>query len=228
MRPEKVIEGFGTFVVQGNLVVGFIIFLIIMIVQFLVITKGTERVSEVAARFTLDAMPGKQMAIDADLNAGIISEAEARERRKNVQREADFYGAMDGATKFVKRDAIASIITTILNIIGGLIIGIVIRGEDFSSALETYTILTIGDGLVSQVPALLISFATGLIVTRSASDDGISEDLRKQILYNPKVFFIAGGFCMLLAIPLATLPFITPRYNIYNYRNNTYKTHGRV
>jgi len=205
----KVIEGFGTFVAQGNLVVGFIIFLIIMIVQFLVITKGTERVSEVAARFTLDAMPGKQMAIDADLNAGIISEAEARERRKNVQREADFYGAMDGATKFVKGDAIASIITTILNIIGGLIIGIVIRGEDFSSALETYTILTIGDGLVSQVPALLISFATGLIVTRSASDDGISEDLRKQILYNPKVFFIAGGFCMLLAIPLATLPFIT-------------------
>ncbi len=205
----KVIEGFGTFVAQGNLVVGFIIFLIIMIVQFLVITKGTERVSEVAARFTLDAMPGMQMAIDADLNAGIISEAEARERRKNVQREADFYGAMDGATKFVKGDAIASIITTILNIIGGLIIGIVIRGEDFSSALETYTILTIGDGLVSQVPALLISFATGLIVTRSASDDGISEDLRKQILYNPKVFFIAGGFCMLLAIPLATLPFIT-------------------
>lgn len=205
----KVIEGFGTFVAQGNLVVGFIIFLIIMIVQFLVITKGTERVSEVAARFTLDAMPGKQMAIDADLNAGIISEAEARERRKNVQREADFYGAMDGATKFVKGDAIASIITTILNIIGGLIIGIVIRGEDFSSALEAYTILTIGDGLVSQVPALLISFATGLIVTRSASDDGISEDLRKQILYNPKVFFIAGGFCMLLAIPLATLPFIT-------------------
>jgi len=205
----KVIEGFGTFVAQGNLVVGFIIFLIIMIVQFLVITKGTERVSEVAARFTLDAMPGKQMAIDADLNAGIISEAEARERRKNVEREADFYGAMDGATKFVKGDAIASIITTILNIIGGLIIGIVIRGEDFSSALETYTILTIGDGLVSQVPALLISFATGLIVTRSASDDGISEDLRKQILYNPKVFFIAGGFCMLLAIPLATLPFIT-------------------
>jgi flagellar biosynthesis protein FlhA len=205
----KVIEGFGTFVAQGNLVVGFIIFLIIMIVQFLVITKGTERVSEVAARFTLDAMPGKQMAIDADLNAGIINDIEAKERRKNVQREADFYGAMDGATKFVKGDAIASIITTILNIIGGLIIGILIRGEDLGFALQNYTILTIGDGLVSQVPALLISFATGLIVTRSASDEGISDDLRKQILYNPKVFFIAGGFCFLLAFPLATLPFIT-------------------
>lgn len=205
----KVIEGFGTFVAQGNLVVGFIIFLIIMIVQFLVITKGTERVSEVAARFTLDAMPGKQMAIDADLNAGIINDIEAKERRKNVQREADFYGAMDGATKFVKGDAIASIITTILNIIGGLIIGILIREEDFGFALQNYTILTIGDGLVSQVPALLISFATGLIVTRSASDEGISDDLRKQILYNPKVFFIAGGFCFLLAFPLATVPFIT-------------------
>ncbi|MDQ2085877.1 flagellar biosynthesis protein FlhA [Herbivorax sp. ANBcel31] len=205
----RVIEGFGTFVAQGNLVVGFIIFLIIMIVQFLVITKGTERVSEVAARFTLDAMPGKQMAIDADLNAGLINDVEAKARRKKIQREADFYGAMDGATKFVKGDAIAGIIITILNITGGLIIGTVIRGEDFSFALENYTILTIGDGLVSQIPALLVSFATGLIVTRSASDGGLSDDLRQQILYNPKVFFIAGGFCILLAIPLATLPFFT-------------------
>lgn len=204
----KVIEGFGTFVAQGNLVVGFIIFLIIMIVQFLVITKGTERVSEVAARFTLDAMPGKQMAIDADLNAGLINEVEAKERRKNVQREADFYGAMDGATKFVKGDAIAGIIITILNIIGGLIIGILIRGEDMSFAFQNYTLLTIGDGLVSQVPALLISFATGLIVTRSASDGGLSDDLQNQILYNPKVFFIAGAFCILLAVPLATIPFL--------------------
>lgn len=204
----KVIEGFGTFVAQGNLVVGFIIFLIIMIVQFLVITKGTERVSEVAARFTLDAMPGKQMAIDADLNAGLINEVEAKERRKNVQREADFYGAMDGATKFVKGDAIASIITTILNIIGGLIIGILIRGEDFSFALQNYTLLTIGDGLVSQVPALLISFATGLIVTRSASETGLSEELQSQLLYNPNVFFIAGIFCILLSMPLATVPFL--------------------
>ncbi|TYQ13176.1 UNVERIFIED_CONTAM: flagellar biosynthesis protein FlhA [Acetivibrio alkalicellulosi] len=205
----QVIEGFGVFVAQGNLVVGFIIFLIIMIVQFLVITKGTERVSEVAARFTLDAMPGKQMAIDADLNAGLINEIEAKERRKKIQREADFYGAMDGATKFVKGDAIAGIVITILNITGGLIIGTLMRGEDFTFALESYTILTIGDGLVSQIPALLISFATGLIVTRSASDEGLSDDLKKQILYNPKVFFIAGGFCVLLAIPLATFPFIT-------------------
>ncbi|MFZ5987423.1 MAG: flagellar biosynthesis protein FlhA [Bacillota bacterium] len=205
----QVIAGFGNFVAQGNLVVGFIIFLIIMIVQFLVITKGTERVSEVAARFTLDAMPGKQMAIDADLNAGLINEAEARERRKKIQREADFYGAMDGATKFVKGDAIAGIVITILNIVGGLIIGIVMRGEELNFALENYSILTIGDGLVSQIPSLLISFATGLIVTRSASDDGLSDDLRKQILYNPKVFFIAAGFCVLLALPLATVPFLT-------------------
>lgn len=205
----QVIAGFGNFVAQGNLIVGFVIFLIIMIVQFLVITKGTERVSEVAARFTLDAMPGKQMAIDADLNAGLINEMEAKERRKKIQREADFYGAMDGATKFVKGDAIAGIAITIINIIGGLLIGIIMRNEDMMFALENYTILTIGDGLVSQIPSLLISVATGLIVTRSASDESLSDDLRKQILYNPKVFFIAAGFCILLAIPLSTIPFLT-------------------
>ncbi len=204
----EVIKGFGKFVAQDNLVVGFIVFLIITIVQFLVITKGTERVSEVAARFTLDAMPGKQMAIDADLNAGLINEAEAKERRKKVQREADFYGAMDGATKYVKGDAIAGIVITVLNVVGGLIIGIVMRGEDLTFALENYSILTIGDGLVSQIPSLLISFATGLIVTRAASDNGLSEDLRNQILYNPKVFFIAAGFCALLSFPLATIPFL--------------------
>ncbi|OPZ91226.1 MAG: Flagellar biosynthesis protein FlhA [Firmicutes bacterium ADurb.Bin419] len=204
----EVIKGFGKFVAQDNLVVGFIVFLIITIVQFLVITKGTERVSEVAARFTLDAMPGKQMAIDADLNAGLINEAEAKERRKKVQREADFYGAMDGATKYVKGDAIAGIVITVLNVVAGLIIGIVMRGEDLIFALENYSILTIGDGLVSQIPSLLISFATGLIVTRAASDNGLSEDLRNQILYNPKVFFIAAGFCALLSFPLATIPFL--------------------
>lgn len=204
----EVIRGFGKFVAQDNLVVGFIVFLIITIVQFLVITKGTERVSEVAARFTLDAMPGKQMAIDADLNAGLINEAEAKERRKKVQREADFYGAMDGATKYVKGDAIAGIVITILNLVGGLIIGMVMRGEDLSFALETYSILTIGDGLVSQIPSLLISFATGLIVTRAASDNGLSDDLKNQILYNPKVFFIAAGFCVLLSFPLSTIPFL--------------------
>ncbi|NLD51070.1 MAG: flagellar biosynthesis protein FlhA [Clostridiaceae bacterium] len=205
----QVIAGFGSFVAQGNLVVGFIIFLIIMVVQFMVITKGTERVSEVAARFTLDAMPGKQMAIDADLNSGLINESTARERRKKIQREADFYGAMDGATKFVKGDAIAGIIITIINIIGGLIIGVVMRGEDAMFALENYTILTIGDGLVSQIPSLLISFSTGLIVTRAASDEGLSDDLKNQLFYNPKVFFIAAGFCALLAIPLATVPFLS-------------------
>lgn len=205
----KVIESFGSFVAQGNLVVGMIVFIIITVVQFMVITKGTERVSEVAARFTLDAMPGKQMAIDADLSAGIITEVDARERRKKIQREADFYGAMDGATKFVKGDAIAGIVITIINIIGGLIIGIVMRGEDATFALQNYTILTIGDGLVSQIPSLMISIATGLIVTRAASDEGLGDDLRKQILYNPKVFFIASGFCILLAIPLSTVPFIS-------------------
>lgn len=204
----QVIQGFGDFVAQGNLVVGAVIFLIITIVQFLVITKGTERVSEVAARFTLDAMPGKQMAIDADLNAGLISEAEARERRKKVQRESDFYGAMDGATKFVKGDAIAGLIITVINVVGGIIIGVVMRGEEITFALQGYTILTIGDGLVSQIPSLLISVATGLIVTKSTSDDGLSNDLKNQIIYNPNVFFIAAGFCILLSIPLATLPFL--------------------
>jgi flagellar biosynthesis protein FlhA len=204
----EVIRGFGNFVAQGNLVVGAIIFLIITIVQFLVITKGTERVSEVAARFTLDAMPGKQMAIDADLNAGLITEAEAKERRKKIQRESDFYGAMDGATKFVKGDAIAGLIITIINVVGGIIIGVIMRNEEIGEALQNYAILTIGDGLVSQVPALLISVATGLIVTKSTSDEGISNDLRRQIVYNPKVFFIAAGFCILLSIPLATLPFL--------------------
>ena len=203
-----VINGFGSFVAGGNLVVGFIIFLIIMTVQFLVITRGSERVAEVAARFTLDAMPGKQMAIDADLNSGLINEAEAKERRRNIQREADFYGAMDGASKFVKGDAIAGIIITFINIIGGLIIGIVMRGEDINTALQTYTILTIGDGLVSQIPALLISTATGIIVTKAASDSNLSSDLLKQIFNNPKVLFIAAGLCVVLSLFLPTLPFL--------------------
>ncbi|HQE24147.1 MAG TPA: flagellar biosynthesis protein FlhA, partial [Syntrophomonadaceae bacterium] len=168
-QAGEVIATFGSFVVGGNTVVGFIIFLILVIIQFIVITRGAERVSEVAARFTLDAMPGKQMAIDADLNAGLINEDEARERRKNIQREADFYGAMDGASKFVKGDAIAGIIIVIINIIGGLIIGMVQRGMSASEAVEIYTILTVGDGLVTQIPALLISTATGIVVTRSAS-----------------------------------------------------------
>mgnify|MGYP005835601217 CR=1 FL=1 len=204
-----VISGFGGFVAQGNLVVGFIIFIIIMIVQFLVITKGSERVSEVAARFTLDAMPGKQMAIDADLNSGLINETEAKERRRNIQREADFYGAMDGASKFVKGDAIAGILITIINIIGGLIIGVVMRGEELSTAMAQYTILTIGDGLVSQIPALLISTATGIIVTRAASDSDLSQDLFKQIFSNPKVLYIASGLCVALSFFLPRWAFLT-------------------
>jgi flagellar biosynthesis protein FlhA len=205
-----VIHTFGDFVTRGNMVVGFIIYLIIMIVQFLVITKGSERVSEVAARFTLDAMPGKQMAIDADLNSGLINDIEAKDRRKKIQREADFYGAMDGASKFVKGDAIAGIIITFINILGGLIIGVLMRGEQITAALGTYTILTVGDGLVSQVPALLISTATGIIVTRAASDADLSTDMMKQILQNPKVLMITSAVCVILAMMgLPKLSFFT-------------------
>ncbi len=193
-----VIRSFGRFVGGNDLIVGFIIFLIIMIVQFLVITKGAERVSEVAARFTLDAMPGKQMAIDADLNSGLINEMEAKERRKRVQREADFYGAMDGATKFVKNDAIFGIISTAINIIGGIIMGLVRQGRTFEDVLETYTILTIGDGLVNQIPSLLISIATGVIVTRAAAETDLGSDLIRQIFNSSRVMYIAAGACIIL------------------------------
>ena len=162
----KVIAAFGDFILGGNVVVGMIIFLIIVLMQFIVITKGAERVSEVAARFTLDAMPGKQMAIDADLSSGLINEQQAKEQRGKIQREADFYGAMDGATKIVKGDAVMSLITTAINLIGGSIIGIVQSGESIGTVLTTYSIATVGDGLVSQIPALLISTATCMIVTR--------------------------------------------------------------
>ncbi len=204
----EVIRGFGYFVGKGNLVVGFIIFLIIMLVNFLVITKGSERVAEVAARFTLDAMPGKQMAIDADLNTGLISEAEAKERRIKVQREADFYGSMDGATKFVKNDAIMGIIITFLNIAGGLILGVLMRGESLDEALATYTILTIGDGLVSQIPALMLSVATSFIVTRAGADSDLSKDVIKQLFYNPKVLYIAAILSLVMAPFLTPIPFI--------------------
>lgn len=207
-KAGDVIRGFGTFVGRNNLVVGFVIFFIIMIVNFLVITKGSERVAEVAARFTLDAMPGKQMAIDADLNTGLISEAEAKERRKKVQREADFYGSMDGASKFVKNDAIAGIIITFLNIAGGLIIGIVMRGEEITDALNNYTILTIGDGLVSQLPALMLSVATSFIVTRAGADSDLNKDVIKQLFYNPKVLFIAAALSAGMAPFLTAIPFL--------------------
>ncbi len=203
-----VIAGFGRFVGGNNLIVGFIMFLLIMVVNFMVITKGSERVAEVAARFTLDAMPGKQMAIDADLNSGLINDVEAKERRKKVQREADFYGAMDGASKFVKNDAIAGIIITAINIVGGLIMGMVSRGESFQDAIQTYTILTIGDGLVSQLPALMISSATSFIVTRAASDANISQDMVKQLFNNPKVLYLASALSLILAFFLPTIPFL--------------------
>ncbi len=195
----KVIESFGHFVIGNNPIVGIIIFLIIVVIQFMVITKGAERVAEVSARFTLDAMPGKQMAIDADLNSGLISEGEARERRVKIQREADFYGAMDGASKFVKGDAIAGIVITIINITAGFAIGMLQKGMDFSTAASVYTNLTVGDGLVSQIPALLISTATGIIVTRAASDSNLGEDILMQLLTQPKSLYIVSAIIFLLA-----------------------------
>ena len=195
----SVIETFGNFVMGGDPIVGFIIFIIIVLVNFLVITKGSERVSEVAARFTLDAMPGKQMAIDADLNTGAITDEEAKVRRANVQREADFFGAMDGATKFVKGDAIISIITALVNLIGGAVIGM-INGGDFNTVLSTYSLATVGDGLCSQMPALLISVATGMVVTRSASTGSFNEDVKRQFTRNSTVMMITGGVCLVLML----------------------------
>ncbi|NOU76402.1 flagellar biosynthesis protein FlhA [Paenibacillus sp. LMG 31458] len=195
-----VVRTFGSFVAQGNIVVGFVVFLILVLVQFIVITKGSERVAEVAARFTLDAMPGKQMSIDADLNAGLINEVQARERRQKIEREADFYGAMDGASKFVKGDAIAGIIILVINLIGGFIIGMTMKGMPFSQALETFSILTIGDGLVSQIPALLISTAAGIIVTRASSEGNLGHDITKQLTAQPKLLYIVAGTLMVLGI----------------------------
>jgi len=197
----RVIEAFGNFVIRGDAVVGFIIFFIIVIINFLVITKGAERVSEVAARFTLDAMPGKQMAIDADLNTGLITEEEAKQRRKDIQKYADFYGAMDGASKFVKGDAIAGIIITFVNIGAGFLIGIIGKGMPFAQALQRYTLLTVGDGLVGQIPALLISTATGLVVTRAASESNLGQDLIKQLFgNNPMLLYIIGGVMITLGV----------------------------
>jgi flagellar biosynthesis protein FlhA len=206
----KVIDTFGQFVVGGNYVVGFIVFIILVIIQFIVIIKGSGRISEVAARFTLDAMPGKQMAIDADLNAGIVNESEALARRDALSREAEFYGAMDGASKFVKGDAIAGLMINGINIVGGFIIGVAQRGMPFTDALQTYTILTIGDGLVSQVPALLIATASGLIVTRSASGTALDMQVRLQLFSNPRVLAIVSGVVAALAfLPgMPTLSFL--------------------
>ena len=195
-----VVETFGTFVVGGNVVVGFVVFLILIIIQFVVITKGAERVSEVAARFTLDAMPGKQMSIDADLNAGMISEQEARQRREKIAQEEDFYGAMDGASKFVKGDAIAGMIIVVVNMLFGMVIGVVQQGLDVSEAAQRYTLLTVGDGIVSQIPALLISTATGIVVTRAASDSNLGGDIMKQLFAFPKMLYVTAGTIFLLGL----------------------------
>ena len=192
-QAGKVIGTFGDFVLGGNVVVGFVVFLIIVAVQFIVITKGSERVAEVAARFTLDAMPGKQMAIDADLSAGIITDQEAVQRRQKVQKEADFYGAMDGASKFVKGDAILSILVVFINFIGGIIVGMVEGGHTFKEVLNIYSIATVGDGLASQLPSLMISIATGMVVTRAASSESFNKDVSKQFLSQPNALIITGG-----------------------------------
>lgn len=207
----EVIETFGQWVGGGQVAIGFIVFLILVVVQFIVITKGSERVAEVAARFTLDAMPGKQMSIDADLNSGLINEQEAKERRASIEREADFYGAMDGASKFVKGDAIATIIMMIINLIGGFIIGMVYQGLSFQESLSTFSILTIGDGLVAQIPALLISTAAGLIVTRSASEGNLADDITGQLFKYPKLLYVSAGTIAALGLTpigiLRTWPF---------------------
>jgi flagellar biosynthesis protein FlhA len=207
----NVVKAFGQFVVGGSPVIGFVIFIILMIINFVVITKGSERVAEVAARFTLDAMPGKQMSIDADLNAGLITETQARERRQKIEREADFYGAMDGASKFVKGDAIAGIIILLINVIGGFIIGMAIHGMGFAESAKTFTLLSVGDGLVSSMPALIISTATGIVVTRASSDGNLGEDLIRQLLAYPKLLFVVAGTVAVLGLftpigLLSTLP----------------------
>ncbi|MEC5271455.1 flagellar biosynthesis protein FlhA [Caldifermentibacillus hisashii] len=204
-----VVETFGTFVVGGNVLVGLVVFFILVIINFLVITKGAERVAEVAARFTLDAMPGKQMAIDADLNAGMISEQEARKRREKVSREADFYGAMDGASKFVKGDAIAGIIIVFINLIFGIIIGMVQNGMPFGEAASHYSLLTVGDGIVSQLPALLISTATAIIVTRAASEENLGSDVIAQLFAYPKMLYVAGGTIVILGLFTPIQNFVT-------------------
>ncbi len=205
-----VIQTFGTFVTKGNIVVGVIIFIILVIIQFVVITKGSGRIAEVAARFTLDAMPGKQMAVDADLNAGLITEEEAKTRRRDISRESDFYGAMDGASKFVRGDAIAGIIITLVNILAGFVVGMTMQGMSFQDSLITFTQLTIGDGLVTQTPALMISTAAGIMVARAASKKNLGTEVTMQLTQNVKSLYLGGGFMAVAAIipGMPTMPFL--------------------
>src|SRR5713101_5126987 len=206
----QVIEAFGNFVVGGNYVIGVVIFLVLIAIQFVVINHGAVRISEVTARFTLDAMPGKQMSIDSDLNAGLIDENEARSRRKQLSSEAEFYGAMDGASRFTQRDAVASILITSINIIAGFLIGVLQHGLDLKRALQTYTVLTIGDGLVTVIPALMISISGGLIITRASSDTKLGLDFQKQIFSNSQPLLLASGVLMAMAAfpGLPKIPFI--------------------
>ncbi|MGI9538682.1 MAG: flagellar biosynthesis protein FlhA, partial [Miltoncostaeaceae bacterium] len=206
----EVISSFGQFVVGGNVVVGLIVFAILVIIQFVVITSGAGRVAEVAARFTLDAMPGKQMAIDADLNAGVITDEEARQRRESISKEADFYGAMDGASKFVKGDAIAAVMIVFINLLGGLAVGVFQQGMSFGEAINHFSLLTVGEGLVNQIPALLISTATGIIVTRSVGESNLGEDLARQVVSQPRAMYLTGSVILMLGfVPgLPLLPFL--------------------
>ncbi|MCD6262210.1 MAG: flagellar biosynthesis protein FlhA [Deltaproteobacteria bacterium] len=210
MAAGRVIKAFGSFVVGGNYIVGAIVFVILVIINFVVITKGSGRIAEVAARFTLDAMPGKQMSIDADLNSGLIDEEEARARRKMIAKEADFYGAMDGASKFVRGDAIAGIIITLINIVGGLTIGVLQNGMSFAQAAQNYTLMTVGDGLAGQIPALIISTAAGIVVSRAGSDDSLAKGLVSQMLAQPRAIAIAAGVLFVLGLfpGLPTVPFM--------------------
>src|SRR5437763_9077059 len=206
----NVIEAFGNFVVGGNYVIGVVIFLVLIAIQYVVINHGAVRISEVTARFTLDALPGKEMSIDSDLNAGLIDETEAKRRRKQLSTEAEFYGAMDGASRFTQRDAVASILITAINIIAGFLIGVLQHGMDFRKALETYTVLTIGDGLVTVIPALMISISGGLIVTRASSEARVAGEFHKQILGNSQPLMLAAGVLLALAaLPgMPKLPFL--------------------
>src|SRR5579875_2655072 len=209
----SVVKAFGQFVVNGNVVIGLVIFLILVVIQFVVVTNGAGRVAEVAARFTLDAMPGKQMAIDADLNAGMITDKEARQRRSDIAREADFYGAMDGASKFVRGDATAAVLITGINLVGGIVMGLLHRHLTFSQTINTYSILTVGDGLAAQIPALLISVATGIIVTRTASERDLGSEIAKQILSQQKATLVAGAVITCFAmVPPAQDPVPAGRF----------------
>jgi flagellar biosynthesis protein FlhA len=223
----QVIEAFGNIVVGGNYAVGLVIFAILIVIQFVVITNGAGRVAEVAARFTLDAMPGKQLAVDADLNAGLITEAEARLRRSNIQRSADFYGAMDGASKFVRGDAIAAVIIVFVNIIGGFVIGIAQQGMSIVEALQRFTLLTIGEGIVTQIPALLISTATGIIVTRAASEGSFGSDLTRQLVQEPRVLLIVTGLLVLFGLfglaPLFMFPLAIGIFVLFLRQSNVQK-----